>query len=78
MTDERRAPVQGDAGWQFGRPGARPAGTIAWWEHVRAWEEYHRRFANNQSAERIAERMGFGYEELIAFLGHEPMTWRPQ
>ena len=74
---DRRAPVQGDTGWQYGRPGARPAGTIAWSEHVKAWEVYHATFCNDQSAERIAERCGFGYDELVEFLGYEPKTWEP-
>jgi len=30
------------------------------------------------SAERIAERHGFDYNELTMFLGHEPQTWRPR
>ena len=66
----RRAPVQGDRG--------KPHGTIAWWEHEQAWEGYARRFpgsARQQGPERIAERGGFGYGEVLDQLGHEPMTW---
>lgn len=69
----RRAPVQRDTG-KHGRP-ARSAGTIAWEEHLEAYAEYAGRFGNSQSAERIAQRGGFGYGELIEFLGHEPTTW---
>ena len=62
---ERRVPVNG-----------RPWGTIAWSEHVEAWQVY-RRFWSSQTAERIAERGGFGIEELAEQLGHLPMTWEP-
>lgn len=63
----RRAPVQRS------REHDKPAGTIAWWEHEKAWEVYGSRYS--QSAERIAERGGFGYGELLEFLGHAPTTW---
>lgn len=56
-----------------GRPG-----TVAWWEHERAYADYARRFpgsAQTQSAARLAERGGFSYGELIDHLGHEPTTW---
>lgn len=76
-ADERLAPVQGDHRIPRGQPG-REYGTIAWEEHVRAWEAYAKRYGNDQSAERLAERGGYGYRELIMFLGHEPTTWRPR
>lgn len=60
-----RAPVQSGAG--------KPAGSISWAEHVEAWEKYGRK--HWQSAERIAERGGFGYNELLTYLGREPSTW---
>lgn len=71
-TDARRAPVQS----VLGRATPLPAGTIAWTEHVEAWTEYARRFGRDQSAERIAERGGFGMLELCSFLGRPPRTWR--
>jgi len=49
---------------------------VEWAEHVEAWEAYAKRYGRDQSAERIAERTGFGYRELTTFLGHEPRTWR--
>ncbi len=68
---ERRAPVQSC------RIANKPAGTIAWPEHVLAWERYRIREGYGcQSAERIAERCGFGYDELTNLLGHEPKTWK--
>jgi hypothetical protein len=62
---ERRAPVNGP-----------PGGTIAWSEHVEAWEAYHRQY-RDQDAERIAARGGFGLVELVWQLGHMPVTWAP-
>jgi hypothetical protein len=83
VTDERRAPVQGDSthwlakGHPRREPNAHPPGTVAWWEHVEAWEVYHKLYGNDQSAERMAERSGFGYLEMTDLLGHEPTTWKP-
>lgn len=62
----RRAPVNGP-----------PGGTIAWPEHLRAWIAYARTYGTDQSAERIAERGGFGVSELVTQLGHMPRTWEP-
>lgn len=67
----RRAPVQADR--ECGR-----LGTIAWAEHLLAWSAYAARYGRDQSAERIAERAGFSYGELVALLGHEPTTWEPR
>lgn len=50
-----------------------PNGTIEWYEHVAAHRVYGSR--HEQSAERIAERGGFGGEELRAYLGHAPHTF---
>lgn len=71
---ERRAPVQGE--WDRARIKKRPPGTVAWEEHIAAWEIYAQRYGRDQSAERIAERCGFGYWEITELLGHEPKTWR--
>lgn len=73
MDDGKRAPVQGDY-----RGAKHPAGTIAWREHEKAWRGYYKKWRSFQSAERIAERGGFSYGELVEFLGHEPTTWRPR
>lgn len=70
---EKRAPLQGE------RKGGRwvePPGTIAWEEHLAAFEAYAAIFGREQSAERIAERGGFGWREVCELLGHEPTTWR--
>jgi hypothetical protein len=55
----------------------KPPGTVSWAEHVEAWESYAKRHGYQQSAERMAERGGFGYCELVTFLGRDPLTWEP-
>lgn len=67
---ERRAPVQEN------REHGKPSGTISWDEHLEAWQEYARQHGRGQSAERIAERCGFCYGEIVHFLGREPTTWK--
>lgn len=67
----RRAPVQRSRRFE------KPAGTIAWWEHVKAWDGYGEGNKREQDAERIAERGGFSYGEIVNQLGHEPTTWEP-
>lgn len=87
MTDpnekERRAPVQGDDGWDLCKTQecwegrfreAMPPGTISWEEHEEAWRAYNKKYPG-QSAERMAERHGFGHWELREFLGREPRTF---
>lgn len=73
----RRAPVQSDEGKPKDQQKRGP-GTIAWIEHLTAWSAYAAKYGTGQSAERLAERGGFGYGELIMFLGHEPTTWEPR
>jgi len=80
LYTDRRAPVQGDVNTATRRRkglAVRGPGTISWIEHVRAWRDYAARYGTHQSPERIAERGGFGYDELIDHLGHEPTTWEP-
>ena len=60
-----------------GAPGV-VEGTIAWWEHAEAWQQYDKKWHCDQSAERINELGGFGWHELVDFLGHEPTTWEPR
>ncbi len=60
-----------------GKPGAVP-GTIAWSEHLEAWVAYDRENPGCNTAERMAERHGFDWNELVLYLGHEPRTWRPR
>jgi len=78
-----RAPVQGVGNWHFPRthsaakPTDKEPGTIAWVEHVEAWCRYAAQYGDLQSAERIAERGGFSWNELVSLLGREPGTWQP-
>lgn len=68
-----RAPVQGEwgrGGWRY------QPGTISWEEHEVAWRAYDAKWGCGQSAERIAERGGFGYDEIVKLLGREPTTWQ--
>jgi hypothetical protein len=70
LDDTRLAPVQASKKRDI------PAGTVEWWEHEECWVAYNKRFPNVQSAERLAERGGFGIQEYEIFLGHLPTTWR--
>lgn len=76
MTDrERRAPIQGDYWLRRGTPG-RESGSISWTEHLEAWGAYSKKYTG-QSAEAIAARGGFGYQELVGLLGRVPKTFEP-
>ncbi len=67
MSDDRRFPIQAeDVGRVHPR---RPAGSVPWSVGVAAWERYAARYGRGQSAERIAERGGFGFGEMHLFLG---------
>ncbi len=63
-----RVPVQGNDEW------GKEYGSVAWWEHVKAWEKG---YGFDQTALRIAQRGGFSYAEIVYSLGHEPTTWEP-
>ncbi len=80
MSD-RRARVQGEGSWWLRaddkrREGPKRPGSIAWAEHEEAWRAYAARYGNDQDAERIHERGGFSYNELVDLLKREPATWR--
>lgn len=72
MKDEkdwRPFPVQAE----HGRPNESfPRTMIPWWVAEIAHEEYAK--YHNQSLERIAERGGFGWMELVLLLGKEWQT----
>lgn len=72
----RRAPVQADH--HADRSRRRGPGSVTWAEHLEAYATYSGRFGSAQSAERLAERGGFGYREITNLLGHEPTTWTPR
>lgn len=73
-TCGKRAPVQDD---MSGDPRPGGTGTISWAEHLAAYAAYARKYGRSQTAERIAERGGFGWRELAVLLEHEPKTWVP-
>ena len=64
MSDARPFPIQGE-GHHIA-----PC-TVPWWLAQEAYAYYSSRFGREQSLERIAERGGFGREELVAFLRRE-------
>jgi len=75
-TEMKRAPVQGDRWLPHGTKG-RENGTITWEEHLEIYEAYVKKWGcSDQSAERIAERAGFGYGEIIDLTGQPPKTWQ--
>lgn len=75
----RRAPVQGNGMYvSRGDPKFKGPGTVSWAEYLEGYSDYANRYGNSQSAERLAERGGFGYWELADHLGHEPKTWEPR
>ena len=76
MNNERRAPVQGELSFRIGQRG-HTDGSIEWAEHEEVWRAYAKKWGSSQSAERIAERGGFGYREIIALTGDAPKTWQP-
>lgn len=66
LDDSRPFPIQHELdnsrwGWQV-------ACTIPWWLAEEAYKSYVRQFGNSQSLERLAERGGFGREELLTLL----------
>lgn len=74
---KRRAPMQGE--WKREPEKVRRVeGTITWDEHVKCYAAYAAKYGRAQSAERIAERGGFSFEEFVRLVGHEPKTWRPR
>ena|SRR5688572_24028212 len=71
----KQAPVQGQPGRRDG------SFTVDWDIHVRAWQVYAALGHGDQSAQRIAERGGFGALEMIVMLAErnpwgicEPLT----
>lgn len=50
------------------------SGTIPWWLALEAYRHYVKFYGVSQSLERIAERGGFGREELLLLL--QPATKR--
>jgi hypothetical protein len=75
MDDTRPFPIQQSNGYRDKESGAiiRPARcTIPWWLAEEAYKVYAKKYGNDQSLERIAERGGFGREELLWLLRGAP------
>lgn len=72
MTTEKMFPIQGGTNWNCkrnDRPVKRyPPSLIPWWLAEKAYKTYSQKFGTGQSLERLAERGGFGREELIWLL----------
>lgn len=68
LDDTRPFPIQG-GGSVRGKGELGPT-VIPWWLAEVAYEYYHSRWPG-QSLERLAERGGFGREELIGFIRRE-------
>lgn len=47
------------------------ASSIPWWLAEVAYEHYTKRFGYEQSLERLAERGGFGRDELVKLIRRE-------
>ena len=71
MSERRNAPIQ------MPHHGQVPHGIrfrVPWRIHLKAWQEYTKHYSG-QSAEELADRGGFGLEELVYFLaGENPFT----
>lgn len=56
-----------------------PPGTMTWSEHCEVWEAYAKTLPGGcQSAERIADRGGFGKAEAEKLIGRPLRTWEPR
>lgn len=85
LNNERRAPVQGSGpyytspgNWMRKKYPTKESGTIAWSEHLEVYEVYAKKYGKDQSAERLAERGGFGFFEAEMLLGRPLKTWQPR
>lgn len=66
LNDNRPFPVQGELGGS--RWGRREACAIPWWLAQEAYEVYSGLHGQSQTLGRLAERGGFGRDELILLL----------
>lgn len=71
----KRAPVMNDH--HLPRDQQHGHGTITWDEHLEVYAKYAAKYGRDQSAERMVERGGFYYSEIVALTGAAPKTWRP-
>lgn len=80
---ERRFPIQGThcgqqspcTLWFCGKQGKhQDYGTVPWEIAEKAYEDYSAQYGNRQTLGRLAQRGGFGYEEMDEHFGSE--RWR--
>ncbi len=73
MDDQRQFPIQQDYDWRTrereGRPFMRDYGQVPWSVAEEAYVVYSGRYGTSQSLERLAERGGFGRDEIEELLG---------
>lgn len=76
LNDNRPFPIQG--GYYRNADGTRrrpveqyESSTIPWWLAEEAYAWYAKQFGTSQTLERLAERGGFGREELLMLLRRE-------
>jgi hypothetical protein len=48
-----------------------PAGQVPWYVAEKAYEYYSQLYGNDQSLERLSQRGGFGWDELVSLLRRE-------
>ncbi|MBI3654152.1 MAG: hypothetical protein HY231_24230 [Acidobacteria bacterium] len=67
MDDTRPFPIQGGEFYrdEKGDRCFTKGSTIPWWLAAKAYEAYRAKYGSSQSLEQIAERGGFGREELL-------------
>jgi hypothetical protein len=72
MNDNRPFPIQrASSRDKTGAMQHYPPCTIPWWLAEEAYKYYSKRFGTSQSLERLAERGGFGRQELLMLLRKE-------
>ncbi len=69
------APMQGTNMLRPHQEGYRDPGMVEWAEHVEIWNAYAKQYGTEQSAVRMAERGGFGFDEAAKLTGTPPKTW---
>ena len=69
FDDTRPFPIQADYGIGDKK---KVKSTVPWWLAEIAYEYYAKRFGKTQSLERLAERGGFGREELVMLIRQDP------
>jgi hypothetical protein len=67
LVERDRFPILGGSGWDYTKEHY-PRSYIPWWLAEEAYKSYSKKYGTDQSLKRLAERGGFGREELITLL----------